>query len=278
MSVTPRTILMAVAAAVMLGQVGCTSMSGDTSSSSLMNKLPWVASDDDSPEPYPNPVKMAATWTPDTLVQTGKTPTRGFGGRIFFYDEKSRPVPVDGTLVIHGFDDQAPNPKDRVKRFEFTPEQFTRHFGQSDLGASYSVWVPWDAIGGDQRRVAMVASFQSKEGKTIQGLPATIMLPGRKPAQSSADEIARMSPQYQRFLQAQHSASPDTSGLTTTTIRRDRRANSFNEKPSITIPNTEDDSMLAGGGNTPSLDVDMRRSSPTRSQIMPASAQLPMRR
>ena len=82
---------------------------------------------------------------------------RGFGGRFFFYDEKSRPVPVDGTLIVHGFDDTADTPEDRVKRFEFTPEQFTRHFSQTDLGASYSVWVPWDAIGGDQRRISLVA-------------------------------------------------------------------------------------------------------------------------
>ncbi len=69
-------------------------------------------------------------------------------------------------------------PEGSVKRFEFTPEQFTRHFSQTDLGASYSVWIPWDAIGGEQRRISLVASFKTVEGKLVQGIPATILLPG----------------------------------------------------------------------------------------------------
>ena len=87
------------------------------------------------------------------MVETGRTPTRGFGGRVLFYDEKSRPVPVEGSLMVHGFDDSSEDPEEGVNRFAFTSEQFTRHFSQSDLGASYSIWIPWDAIGGDQKRV-----------------------------------------------------------------------------------------------------------------------------
>lgn len=134
---------------------------------------------EEPPEPYPNPVKMATTWTPDTLTTVGKTPTRGFGGRVFFYNEKSQPVPVEGELMIVGYaESDRPDVPPQVKRFGFKPEQFTQHFSQSDFGASYSFWIPWDADGGTQQRITLVPSFTSMEGKTIQGTPTAVLLPG----------------------------------------------------------------------------------------------------
>lgn len=131
------------------------------------------------PEPYPNPVKMATTWTPDTLTTVGKTPTRGFGGRVFFYNEKSQPVPVEGELLIVGYQESVhPGDPPSVKRFGFKPEQFTQHFSQSDFGASYSFWLPWDADGGTQQRITLVPSFTTKDGKKIQGTPTAVLLPG----------------------------------------------------------------------------------------------------
>ena len=161
---------------------------------SLLERMPW-AKKDKAPEPYPNPAKLAAVWSTESLTQVGRVPTRGFGGRIFFYDEKTRSVPVDGTLVIHGFDDKAEDPKTAVKRFEFTPEQLTSHFSQSDVGASYSVWIPWDAIGGEQRHISLVASFKTKEGKTLQGQPTNVLLPGTK-ADSAMALANRYSPTF----------------------------------------------------------------------------------
>jgi hypothetical protein len=191
---------------------------------SFFDRMPWGEKfGQDQPDPYPDPVKVATTWTPDTLVQTGRTPTRGFGGRIFFYDEKSRAVPVEGTLIVHGFDDGAETQEGRVKRFEFTPEQFTRHFSQTDLGASYSVWVPWDAIGGTQRRISLVTSFRTQDGKTVQGVPATVLLPGASTESKLDMKVSRLSPEYNNYLEATKSAASKTTGLTTTTIARRTR-------------------------------------------------------
>ena len=84
----------------------------DPSSKSLMERMPWAKSDKDAaPEPYPNPVKLATVWSPETLSQAGRVTTRGFGARVFFYDEKTRPVPVDGSLIVHGFNEDSGSQK-----------------------------------------------------------------------------------------------------------------------------------------------------------------------
>lgn len=175
-------------------------------------KLPW-SKKDDKPVPYPNPARMAVTWTPDTLVQSGRTPTRGFGGRLFFYDEKTRTVPVEGDLMIHAFAENPDGSMGEVKRYQFTSEQFTRHFSQSDLGASYSIWVPWDAVGGDQMKVSLVPSFKSTSGRVVQGETALVGLPGKR---SETEAIARKRPDPTELLMAERNTA--VSGMTTTTI------------------------------------------------------------
>ncbi len=280
MRVTRRKFTTAAASLLVFGPVGCASVSdkqpGDKLS--IMDRMPWAKKSDGVPKPYPNPVKIAATWTPDSLVQMGRTPTRGFGGRVFFYDEKSRPVPVEGTLIVHGFDDHADSPENTVKRFEFTPEQFTRHFSQTDLGASYSIWIPWDAVGGDQRRISLVASFKTPEGKLVQGIPATIVLPGRGSAESASDPTANYSPAYREYRDAQESLTPRSSGLTTTTIQRRRLPTGSTQPsaPGIKIPHLSgENTMIATQTTTPSVDIKMADKA-GRSTILPASAQMPI--
>src|SRR4029453_16552070 len=54
---------------------------------------------------YAKPVRMAVIWSPALLNKSGKKPTRGFGGRIYFYDAANKAVPVEGQLVVYGYDD-----------------------------------------------------------------------------------------------------------------------------------------------------------------------------
>jgi len=250
----------------------------------LAERMPWSKSKNDKPEPYPNPVKLASTWTPDTLTQTGRVTTRGFGARMFFYDEKSRPVPVEGTLVVHAFDEQnsGPGGQPAVKRYEFTPEQFTRHFSKTDLGASYSVWIPWDAVGGKQTRVSLVASFSTTEGKTVQGAPTTVLLPGAK--DSAATALAqRFAPEYREWRAAASGNSPPTSGLTTTTIHRSATPTVSTPSARPSIAPESSTWNLAGGASGNSFDIAMKPkptttpSSPSMSTgtpVMPASTRL----
>ncbi len=90
MPVTRRQFTIAAASLLAIGPVGCASMSDDSTGQkkSLMDRMPWAKSEPQAPVPYPNPVKVAATWTPDTLVQSGRTPTRGFGGRFLLLRRK----------------------------------------------------------------------------------------------------------------------------------------------------------------------------------------------
>lgn len=137
---------------------------------------------------YQIPQSMNVTWAHDIISVPGKPPTRGFGGRIYFYNEKSQAIPVDGELMIYGFDDTHSNHSGATlasqgmdqadKRFRFTEEQFTTHFSESDLGASYSIWVPWDAAPGAKKKIMLIPTFKSKDGKVIRGNAATLLLPG----------------------------------------------------------------------------------------------------
>lgn len=198
----------ALAAAMLITTGGCAALKGEKS---LTESLPWIGKKD-KPKPYPNPAKMAVTWTPDTIFRPGSTPTRGFGGRVFFYDEKSRPVPVEGELAVHGFEEVASGQPPSIKRFAFTAEQFTSHFSQTDLGASYSIWIPWDAVGGREARITLVPSFRAMGGKIVQGAGATVLLPGRSertPAEPASPADVQGWPPQQL---------PAGSGLTTTTI------------------------------------------------------------
>ncbi|MCE9526648.1 MAG: hypothetical protein K8R36_11405, partial [Planctomycetales bacterium] len=118
---------------------------------------------------YQVPVKMAALWSPAMYTAAGKKPTRGFGGRIYFYNAKNEAIPVQGQLVVYCFDDTKKDNdhKQPDRRVAFTPEQFTAHYSATQLGASYSVWVPWDAMGNAQAEISLLPIFTAATGQVL---------------------------------------------------------------------------------------------------------------
>ena len=146
-----------------------------------LTELPLIGEQQEE-EPYQRPERMVVIWSPDVFTQPGKKPTRGFGGRIYFYNNKNRPTSVDGQLVVYAFDDThqeaAKGQPDR--RFVFTPEQFTRHFSQSELGASYSVWIPWDHFPGPEVTLSLLPIFTDVQGQRVVGQQTTQILTGLK--------------------------------------------------------------------------------------------------
>jgi hypothetical protein len=129
---------------------------------------------------YAVPARLAILWSPAVLNQAGQVPTRGFGGRVYFYDSKNKPVPVEGQLVIYAYHNDKPNPDSKVpdRKFAYTPEQFIQHYTPTELGASYSIWIPWDAAGQPQAEISLVPIFTSTSGALVMGQPSRGLLPG----------------------------------------------------------------------------------------------------
>lgn len=168
-----------IACLVALTAGGC-----KTLDSSWTSKLPWSSSKKIEESKYQTPVRLAAIWTPDVMSEPGKPGVRGFGGRFYFYNEQNKTIPVEGQLVIYAYDDTNKTHSEGRgpdRKFAFTPEQFTRHFGESALGASYSVWIPWDQMGGEQRSISLLPVFTASAGQVVMGQQAMNVLPGRTP-------------------------------------------------------------------------------------------------
>ncbi len=129
------------------------------------------------------PDRLVSTWTETVLNRQGEPPQRGFGGRLLFFSEDSEdPVRVDGQLVVYAYDDEgrAAHETQPTRRFVFPREQFTRHESDSKLGASYSFWLPWDAVGGQQKNIGLIARFEPHQGALIVGEQTRHLLPGTR--------------------------------------------------------------------------------------------------
>ena len=112
----------------------------------LTKRIPWM----DSDKVCDHPTRMTTLWTHTVLNQTGKLGVRGFGGRIMLHvNATEKPVKVNGTLIIYAFDETEHETTVPERKFVFTAEQFDNHYSKSKLGHSYSIWLPWDEVGGE---------------------------------------------------------------------------------------------------------------------------------
>jgi hypothetical protein len=152
---------------------GCTSLS-------LKKPDVWPFNISDDKPGMPN--QVVANWTDTMLYETNKTPIRGFGGRVLFYaDGKKDPIKVEGSLVVYAFDEKipAPNNDKPTRKFIFTKEQLASHYSKSKIGHSYSVWLPWDDAGGDQKEISLIARFIPEKGNVLIGEQTRHILPGK---------------------------------------------------------------------------------------------------
>lgn len=126
------------------------------------------------------PARMAVVWTEAMLNNPGQPAVRGFGGRVYFYNDRGQAVTAKGQLAVYGFDDSRQDQASRVpeKKFIFTDEQLAQHLSQSSLGPSYNVWVPWDNVGGEQREISLLPVFTAPGGQPVAGEQTINVLPG----------------------------------------------------------------------------------------------------
>ena len=168
-TILPRRWLLILACVVILS--GCTSHR-------VLPTIPMLPGSDDKPQ---QPTHIVALWSDMVVHDPNGQPARGFGGRLTFYTAKgNKPVRVDGSLVVYGFEEEedSPGKVKPDKKFVFTAEQFARHYEKASLGHSYTVWVPWDAAGGPQKSVSLIARFTPKDGQLVVGEPTRHVLPG----------------------------------------------------------------------------------------------------
>ena len=181
--------------ALLVASVGCSSI--DTGNSMIAQSLDvrramWWKSD--RPEPQ-LPDRLVSTWTDTVLHRPGQESKRGFGGRlVFFGHETEDPICVEGRLVVYAYDEancdtQTAQP---TRRFIFPREQFARHYSESTLGPSYSVWLPWDAVGGQRKNISLIARFEPHEGQLIVGEQTRHLLPGIAPPDAAQQGLPSM--------------------------------------------------------------------------------------
>jgi len=210
-----RVVLLVLTAAWLAAAAGCSPLKFDA-------KLPWFGDKDDKPVA---PTKVVAVWKDAVLHRSDQAPVRGFGGRLMFYDNKSKePVRVEGDLVVYAFEEDGRRRSDTKpdRKYVLTGDQFAEHYSKSEIGHSYSIWLPWDAVGGSQKKISLIARFKPTEGPQIISEQASSMLPGptplaqldrrksSQPAQSPGFENSSVRPAaYETTAEAGQQAQPD---------------------------------------------------------------------
>lgn len=245
------------------------------------------------------PDEIVDVWTDDILHQSGQTSKRGFGGRLMFYNrETDLPIKVEGTLTVYLFDDRGEDPlrEKPIHKFVFPAETLDKHYSKSDLGHSYSFWLPVDEVGGVEKKLTIIARFEPTSGGKVLAKPSTHVLPGA-PADNQP-----VSPLVQRFeaskfvkkadgnvQQVAHieiapgdeNAEPQDQGITTTTInlppgftRQISNAPSLSAfgapvaLPQVTTPTVPNPAaVIPGSGTLPSLQTTLPGQSPAGNQV-----------
>lgn len=164
---------------VLFSTVGCQSLT-----TTKQWNWPWESKDK---EPQ-IPDRILPIWTDTIMHQPGKPGIRGFGGRVYFYaGEDTQAIEVDGGLVVYVFDSDKmdPHSPSPEKKYVFTPEHMKNHMSEAPLGKSYSIWLPWDEVGGESRSLTLVTRFEGTKGGVILSQPAVKFLPGVGKKESS---------------------------------------------------------------------------------------------
>jgi hypothetical protein len=108
---------------------------------------------------------------------------------MFYEGKKENPVKVEGTLAVYAFDENGrdSNSARPDRKYVITQEQLAAHYSKSKIGHSYSVWIPWDEVGGMQKEITLIVRFEPKTGSAVVGDQHRLLLPGRIPQPRGAD-------------------------------------------------------------------------------------------
>jgi len=158
----------------------------------LISPLNFGNSKEDVPT---TPHKMAVIWKDTVMQRPGSPSTRGFGGRVYFYGAENNAIKVDGEMIVYGFDSEA-GKSEADKKFVFKSESLNGHYGKTDLGHSYSFWIPWDKSGSDRIAVTLIPIFKNADGSVVKGPQTINVLPGPEPKDRMAKKRAKRMGSY----------------------------------------------------------------------------------
>lgn len=146
-------------------------------------KKPWstplFGDGNDKPR---TPSRVVAMWVDTVRYTQGQAPTRGFGGRVMFYQTgEEKPVKVDGDLVVYAFDEEDRKPTDPrpTRKYVFPADQLDAYYSESKIGHSYSLFVPWDEVGGYRKEISLIVRFQPKLAPVVISEQTHHILPGK---------------------------------------------------------------------------------------------------
>ncbi len=163
------------------------------------------------------PTRMMVMWADTVLHQPQQAGVRGFGARIYFYSEDGPdPVKVDGGLAVYAFDADELNPKSAKpkRKFVFTADQFAEYMSHTSMGTSYSVWCPWDEVGGYNEQLSLIVRFEGRSGGVVISDATVKLLPGlNKPTDVAARPIENGFPVTQAFASGDAGSSIQLAGF-----------------------------------------------------------------
>jgi hypothetical protein len=179
-SSTNRNFFAVLATFAVLASFGCQSIRKPTVFSRL---APGKSKEIEFVQPH----RMAVIWTEDSLpAMNGKKGTRGFGGRVYFYDAQDKPVRVDGELNVYAYDDSSIDDRNAIeanrkpdRKYVFLASEFQKRHSESGIGPSYNVFIPWDEVGGPRKTVSLVPIFKPTNGQLVGSGHAIAMLRGK---------------------------------------------------------------------------------------------------
>ncbi len=165
----------------------CLALCSGCAGLNLDETISWDTLWEGTPEP---PESVVAIWTPIVATHASRGPMRGFGGRLMFYGkDREKTIKVEGTLVVYAFDEvgrESTNVKPD-RKYVFTPDQLAGHYSESKIGHTYTVWLPWDGVGGPKKRVSLITHLMSDEGIMARGEQTMHVLAG--PAETTEPQV-----------------------------------------------------------------------------------------
>ncbi len=126
------------------------------------------------------PDRIVVIWTDAVMNSPNEVGVRGMGGRIMFYEAgQDETVKVDGSLTVYAYENNGTNGASvPTRKYAFLAEQLERHYSKSQLGHSYSFWLPWGEVGGPPRQLTLIARFEPRGGGAVLSEAITQLLPG----------------------------------------------------------------------------------------------------